>query len=238
MIAIKVENIVKKYKGVVALNGVSLTVKDGELYGLLGPNGAGKTTLVNLLCTAMPFDSGNAEIYGYSVKTDIEKIKTIVDVSPQETSVAPNLTVRENLEFFAEIYKKPKSGVDEIMEKFALTEVSEKRAKTLSGGYMRRLSIAAALVSEPKVLFLDEPTLGLDVIARRELWKTVSALKGKITVVLTTHYLEEVEALCDRVGILKKGKLIAEGTVEELKTTANAATFEDAFVKISEGGDL
>lgn len=235
MIAIKVENVVKKYKNAVALNGVGLTVESGELYGLLGLNGAGKTTLVNLLCGNLPFDGGDAEIYGYSVKTDLEKIKTLVDVSPQESSVALNLSVKENLEFFAEIYEKPKENAYEIMRKFGLDEVCDKRAKTLSGGYMRRLSIAAALVSEPKILFLDEPTLGLDVIARRELWKIVASLKGKITVVLTTHYLEEAEALCDRVGILKRGKLIAEGTTEELKAMADAATFEDAFVKISEG---
>lgn len=238
MIAVKVDNVTKTFKNTVALGGVSLNVNEGELYGLLGLNGAGKTTLANILCGTLTLDGGNAEVCGYSVVSEIDKVKTVVDISPQETSIAQNLTVRENLEFFARLYEKPKSKAEEILNEFALCDVAEKRAKTLSGGYARRLSIAVALVSEPKVLFLDEPTLGLDVIARRELWKIVSGLKGRITIVLTTHYLEEVEALCDRVGVLKKGKLIAEGTVENLKKLAGADNFEDAFVKISEGANV
>lgn len=153
----------------------------------------------------------------------------------QETAVAPNLTVKENLEFFAELYGKPKNGATVAMEEFGLTGVADKRAKNLSGGYARRLSVAAAVITEPELLILDEPTLGLDVIARRELWKLIKARKGKTTIILTTHYLEEVEALCDRICLLKEGEKIFEGTVEEMKTLAGQDNFEDAFVKISQG---
>ena len=235
MIAVKIENVKKSYKDTKALKGVSAEIKSGELYGLLGLNGAGKTTLISVIAGLIKADEGDITVDGKSVKTDSDEVKRIIAVSPQETAVAPNLTVKENLEFFAELYGKPKDRAIIAMQEFGLTEVANKRAKTLSGGYARRLSIAAAVITEPKLLILDEPTLGLDVIARRELWKLINARKGKTTIILTTHYLEEVEALCDRICALKEGEKIFEGTVDELKTLTGEENFEDAFVKISQG---
>ena len=197
MQGIEIKNISKRYKnGVVALKDLSLTINAGELFGLLGVNGAGKTTLIKILSGLSKKDSGKAYINGYDLDCDIDKIKQIIDVSPQETSVAPNLTVLENLEFFANVYSvQDAMYLEEIISTFSLEEVLNQKAKTLSGGYKRRLSIAIALISKPQVLFLDEPTLGLDVLARRELWKIILKLKGKITIVLTSHYLEEIENL-------------------------------------------
>lgn len=235
MIAVKIENVKKSYKDTKALKGVSAEIKPGELYGLLGLNGAGKTTLISIIAGLTKADDGDITVGGKSVKTESDEVKKIIAVSPQETAVAPNLTVKENLEFFAELYGKPKDRAIIAMEEFGLTEVANKRAKTLSGGYARRLSIAAAVITEPKLLILDEPTLGLDVIARRELWKLINARKGKTTIILTTHYLEEVEALCDRICALKEGEKIFEGTVDEMKTLTGEENFEDAFVKISQG---
>ena len=235
MIAVKIENVKKSYKDTKALKGVSAEIRPGELYGLLGLNGAGKTTLISIIAGLTKADEGDITVDGKSVKTDSDEVKRIIAVSPQETAVAPNLTVKENLEFFAELYGKPKDRAIIAMQEFGLTEVANKRAKTLSGGYARRLSVAAAVITEPELLILDEPTLGLDVIARRELWKLIRARKGKTTIILTTHYLEEVEALCDRICALKEGEKIFEGTVEEMKTLAGQDNFEDAFVKISQG---
>ncbi len=235
MIAVKIENVKKSYKDTKALKGVSAEIKPGELYGLLGLNGAGKTTLISVIAGLIKADEGDITVDGKSVKTDSDEVKRIIAVSPQETAVAPNLTVKENLEFFAELYGKPKDRAIIAMQEFGLTEVANKRAKTLSGGYARRLSVAAAVITEPKLLILDEPTLGLDVIARRELWKLINARKGKTTIILTTHYLEEVEALCDRICALKEGEKIFEGTVDEMKTLTGEENFEDAFVKISQG---
>lgn len=235
MIAVKIENVKKSYKDTKALKGVSAEIKSGELYGLLGLNGAGKTTLISAIAGLIKADEGDITVDGKSVKTDSDEVKRIIAVSPQETAVAPNLTVKENLEFFAELYGKPKDRAIIAMQEFGLTEVANKRAKTLSGGYARRLSIAAAVITEPKLLILDEPTLGLDVIARRELWKLINARKGKTTIILTTHYLEEVETLCDRICALKEGEKIFEGTVDEMKTLTGEENFEDAFVKISQG---
>lgn len=235
MIAVKIENVKKSYKDTKALKGVSAEIKPGELYGLLGLNGAGKTTLISVIAGLIKADEGDITVDGKSVKTDSDEVKRIIAVSPQETAVAPNLTVKENLEFFAELYGKPKDRAIIAMQEFGLTEVANKRAKTLSGGYARRLSVAAAVITEPKLLILDEPTLGLDVIARRELWKLINARKGKTTIILTTHYLEEVEALCDRICALKEGEKIFEGTVDEMKTLTGEENFEDAFVRISQG---
>lgn len=235
MIAVKIENVKKSYKDTKALKGVSAEIKSGELYGLLGLNGAGKTTLISVIAGLIKADEGDITVDGKSVKTDSDEVKRIIAVSPQETAVAPNLTVKENLEFFAELYGKPKDRAIIAMQGFGLTEVANKRAKTLSGGYARRLSVAAAVITEPKLLILDEPTLGLDVIARRELWKLINARKGKTTIILTTHYLEEVETLCDRICALKEGEKIFEGTVDEMKTLTGEENFEDAFVKISQG---
>ena len=232
---ISVNNVCKNYKSKVALDNVSLAIKSGELFGLLGVNGAGKTTLIKILCGLTKKTSGSVSIDGFDLDVEGDKIKEIIDISPQETSVANNLTVKENLEFFASIYDKNTSeNINEIVDIFSLGEVLNQKAKTLSGGYKRRLSIAIALISKPKILFLDEPTLGLDVFARRELWKIISKLKSKVSIILTSHYLEEIEALCDRVAILSKGKLLQEGRVEQLKQSAEAQTFEEAFIKIVE----
>lgn len=236
MLAVKCENLTKKFKDVVALNGCSLEVDEGELFGLLGVNGAGKTTLIKILCGLTDPTGGEAYVLGKSVKTEMADIKTSIAVSPQETSVAGKLTVKENLDFFAAVYYKDKAerqrAVGEVIETFSLGEALSRRAGRLSGGWQRRLSIAVALISRPKILFLDEPTLGLDVLARRELWKVIEKIKGGTTVVLTSHYLEEIEALCDKVAILCSGKQVAEGTVAEIMRVAGQDAFEDAFVKI------
>lgn len=234
--SIIVTDLCKRYRDVRALDGVSLTVHRGELFGLLGVNGAGKTTLIKILSGLVSKTAGEASVEGLSVPRDMEQIKEIIAVSPQETSIAPNLTVMENLRFFAAVYGKTNEDLlRQIIHTFHLEEVLSRRAKTLSGGWGRRLSIALALVSEPQVLFLDEPTLGLDVLARRELWEIIRALKGKITIVLTSHYLEEMEALCDRVAILASGHLLACGTVEDIRKQTGKASFEDAFVSVVEG---
>ncbi len=235
MIIIDIEKVSKKYKNLMALDNVSLKIKEGELFGLLGVNGAGKTTLIKILCGLTKKTTGSVKIYDFDLDKEIYKIKEIIDISPQETSVAQNLTVKENLEFFAAVYNNKDSKIiDEVINTFNLTSVLNQKTKTLSGGFKRRLSIAIALISNPKILFLDEPTLGLDVLARRELWKIILKLKHKITIILTSHYLEEIEALCDRVAILSKGKLLQTGTIEELKNITKTKTFEDAFVNIVE----
>lgn len=234
--SIVVSKLCKDYGTVHALNGVSLSVHDGELFGLLGVNGAGKTTLIKILSGLVSKTAGEATVKGLEIPRDMEKIKEIINVSPQETAVAPNLTVLENLRFFAQIYgRNDEVHLQKIISTFRLEEVLSRRAKTLSGGWSRRLSIALALVPEPQVLFLDEPTLGLDVLARRELWRIIGELKGKITIVLTSHYLEEIEALCDRVAILSSGELLDTGTVEEIKARTGKSSFEDAFVATVEG---
>lgn len=232
---INIKNISKSYKEVKALDNVSLSIEKGELYGLLGVNGAGKTTLIKIMCGLARKDSGEVTIGGFGLE-QISKIKEIVNISPQETAVAMNLTVKENLEFFQNLYdQKDTQYLNEIIDSFKLNEVLNKRAKTLSGGWQRRLSIALGLISKPQVLFLDEPTLGLDVLVRRELWHIIKKIKGNITIVLTSHYLEEIEALCDRVAIMSKGKILATGTTEEIKQIANETSFEEAFVKIVGG---
>lgn len=240
MLAIKTENLTKKYKDKIAVNSINLSINDGEMYALLGVNGAGKSTTIKMLSCLIKPTSGDALLNGNSIVSDSEKVKRIINVSPQETAIAPNLTVRENLELMARIYgfgnKDAVSKAQKMIEDFELSDIAKSKAKTLSGGWQRRLSIAMALISDPEILFLDEPTLGLDVLARRELWNKIGSLKGKITIILTTHYLEEAESLSDRIGIMVKGNLIAEGTAEELKQSVNANTFEDAFVKIAEEG--
>lgn len=240
MSAIVTKNLTKKYKDKIAVNSINLSINDGEMYALLGVNGAGKSTTIKMLSCLIKPTSGDALLNGNSIVSDSEKVKRIINVSPQETAVAPNLTVRENLELMARIYgfgnEDAVSKAQKMIEDFELSDIAKSKAKTLSGGWQRRLSIAMALISDPEILFLDEPTLGLDVLARRELWNKIGSLKGKITIILTTHYLEEAESLSDRIGIMVKGNLIAEGTAEELKQSVNANTFEDAFVKIVEEG--
>ena len=240
MEAIKTENLVKKYKEKTAVKGLDLTVHEGELYGLLGVNGAGKSTTIKMLsCLTRP-TSGDAKVMGHSVTSEAEKVKAIMNVSPQETAVAAKLSVRENLEFIARIYgcdkKEAREKADQMIEDFSLQEIEKSRAATLSGGWQRRLSIAMALITQPQVLFLDEPTLGLDVLARRELWHFIEGLKGRMTIILTTHYLEEAESLCDRIGVMAHGVLCAEGTAEELKAKAGTDNFEEAFITIAGEG--
>ena len=238
MDVIKIKNVSKKYKAKKALNNVSLTIKKGETFGLLGVNGAGKTTLIKILCGLTKKTGGEITINGLNIDTEIDKIKEIIDISPQETAVANNLTVKENLDFFANVYGNcDESLMRNIIKTFNLNDVLNQRAKTLSGGYKRRLSIAIALISEPKILFLDEPTLGLDVFARRELWGIIKKLQEHITIILTTHYLEEVENLCDRIAILSNGKIIEVGTIDELKKKTKTQKFEDAFIKLVEANN-
>ncbi len=235
---IQITNLTKKYKEKIAVNNINLTIKEGELFALLGTNGAGKTTTIKMLSTLILPTEGEIKIAGYDIAKDSVKIKEIVNVSPQETAIAPNLTVKENLDFMAGVYKikNKNEKIDELVKTFKLQEVLKQKATTLSGGWQRKLSIAISLINDPKVLFLDEPTLGLDVLARRELWAVIESLKGKITIILTTHYMEEAESLYDRVGIMDKGNLIAVGTVKELMQKAGTNNFEEAFVKIATGG--
>ena len=236
MAEIEIKKLNKFYGKLHALKDIDLEIKENELFGLLGVNGAGKTTLIKILTCLSVQTSGEAFIHGFSVKDNPDKIKEIVDVSPQETAVAPNLTVRENLDFFASLYNtSDEEYVSSVVTAFSLEEVENQKAKTLSGGWKRRLSIAIGLISKPKILFLDEPTLGRDFIARRELWKIINNMNGKITIILTTHDLEEAEALCDRVAVTAKGRVMAVGTPAELKAIAKTDNFEDAFIKIAEG---
>lgn len=238
MNAIQTKALCKKYKDKTAVKNLDLTIREGELYALLGVNGAGKSTTIKMLSTLTSPTSGEAYVLGNSVTKNAAKVKEVINVSPQETAVAAKLSVRENLEFIAKIYgankKDARAKADEMIEKFGMEDITRQKAGTLSGGWQRRLSIAMALITEPKVLFLDEPTLGLDVLARRELWHVIEKLKGKITIILTTHYLEEAEALSDRIGIMAKGELKAEGTAAELKAKAQTDDFEEAFIRIAE----
>lgn len=232
--AIELDKLRKEYSGRAVVKDISLTVEEDTLFALLGVNGAGKTTTIKMLTGLANPTSGDAMILGHSILTEREQIKTLVNLSPQETSIAPNLTVRENLEFIAGIYGMDSAKrTDAMIEMFDLYEVENSRAKTLSGGWQRKVSIAMALITEPKVLFLDEPTLGLDVLARRELWEVIRKLKKSITIVLTSHYMEEVEALADCVAVMVKGDVRAVGTVEELKNATGTVSLEEAFVTIA-----
>lgn len=239
MEAIKTEDLTKKYRDVVAVDNLSLSVHRGELFSLLGVNGAGKTTTIKMLsCLTQP-TSGDAFLNGKSICRDAAAVKSIIAVSPQETAVAPGLTVRENLELICGVHgfskEKRNAKISELTELLELNEVIKKKAGKLSGGWQRRLSIAMALISEPEILFLDEPTLGLDVLVRSELWDLIRSLKGKVTIVLTTHYMEEAEALSDRIAIMKNGRLLICDSAEKIKETAGTADFEQAFVRLVKG---
>ena len=236
MEAIKTINLTKKYKDVIAVDDLNLIVKKGELFSLLGINGAGKSTTIKMLSCLVKPTSGDAFINNKSILTDEKDIKNIIGVLPQESAIANNLTVKENLELMCGIYsfskEKTSKKVNELLGLLKLENISNKRVFKLSGGYQRRLSIAMSLIIEPTILFLDEPTLGLDVIARSELWEIIKSLKGKITIILTTHYMEEAEALSDRVGIMKNGKLLIVDSPFELMKKTNTNKFEDAFISI------
>ena len=238
-IIIKTTELTKKFGSKTAVDKLDMEIFEGEIFGLLGVNGAGKTTTLRMLTGLSAVTDGDAVIMGYSVKTELQEIKKITNISTQETAVAGNLTVKENLEFIGKIYgldkENVKKNIESLAKSLALGEVMDQKAKTLSGGWQRRLSIAMALVTDPKIIYLDEPTLGLDVLARRELWKIICSLKGKVTIILTTHYLDEVEALCDRIAIMAKGKMMALGTADELKKKAGKDKLEDAFVEIVGG---
>ena len=244
MALLEVKNLGISFGGLRAVDGFNITIEKGQLYGLIGPNGAGKTTTIRMLtCLSKP-TGGEAYVCGHNVSTESALVKKAVGVSPQVTAVAENLTVRENLELMAKIYgftqEKRNERVAEMQRMFKLDEVMEQRTKTLSGGWKRRGSIAMAHISEPEVLFLDEPTLGLDVLARRELWSAIQSLKGSMTVILTTHYMEEAEQLSDRIAIMVSGKLRAVGTLSELEALTGEKGLETAFIKIaesSEGGE-
>lgn len=236
MSAIKTEHLQKKYKNLTAVSDLNLTIERGELFSLLGVNGAGKTTTIKILsCLTQP-TKGDAFLDEKSILKDSAAIKSIIAVSPQETAVAPGLTVWENLKLMCGVHgiskDKQKEKINEVIELLALTDITKKKAGKLSGGWQRRLSIGMALISEPKILFMDEPTLGLDVLARSELWDIIRSLKGKITIILTTHYMEEAEALSDHVGIMKDGKLLICDTVAKIKEIAGTDSFEQAFIHI------
>ena len=240
MQAIKTTALVKRYKNLTAVDGLDLEIQHGELFSLLGVNGAGKTTAIKMLsCLTMP-TAGEAEVGGYSVTKEPDQVKRLIGVSPQETAVAPNLSVKENLELICGIHgfsgEKTLARIERLSRQFDLDSVLQRKAGKLSGGWQRRVSIAMALISEPQILYLDEPTLGLDVIARHDLWDVIRSLKGNITIILTTHYMEEAEELSDRIGIMKSGKLLAVGTPEELTAKAGTKDFETAFVSIVREG--
>lgn len=237
--AIKIKNLRKEFGTKAAVQNLNLSVEEGEIFAFLGVNGAGKTTTIRMLTGLTAPTSGEAWVLGHSIVSELEEVKKVGNLSPQETSVAPNLTVQENLEFIAGIYgfskEERKRKTEEILDLFELGEVRNSKAKTLSGGWQRKVSIAMALITEPRVLYLDEPTLGLDVLARRELWKIIRSMKGKITLILTTHYMEEAEALSDHIAVMVKGKLAACGTLEELRAQTGKDKLEDIFIQIVEG---
>ena len=236
MTAIKTQGLTKRYKALAAVDSLQLKIKQGELFALLGVNGAGKTTAIKMLSCLTAPTAGDALVGGYSIVKEPEQVKRLIGVSPQETAVAPNLSAKENLELMGGIYgfsqAKTQEKINKLTRQFSLDSVLPRKAGKLSGGWQRRISIAMALMGEPQILFLDEPTLGLDVIARRELWDVIRALKGKVTVILTTHYMEEAESLSDRIGIMKSGHLLAVGTAGELMERAGTSDFEAAFVSI------
>ena len=240
MQAIQTQSLTKRYGQLTAVKNLDLAIEQGELFSLLGVNGAGKTTTIKMLtCLTQPTE-GDALVGGFSVTKQPQKVKELIAVSPQETAIAPNLSVEENLELICGIHGFSKEKTTErirvLAEQFALSDVLRRKAGKLSGGWQRRVSIAMALISQPQILFLDEPTLGLDVLARHELWDAIRALKGHITIILTTHYMEEAQALSDRIGIMKNGSLLAVGTSAQLQEKAGATDFETAFVAIVKEG--
>ena len=237
---IQVENISRSFGTFKAVDSISFSIETGEIVGLLGPNGAGKTTTIKMLSSLIVPTEGDIIIDKFDMKKNKQKIKEIINISPQVTSLAPNLTVRENLEFIAGVYQinNKEQKIKELVDMFDLSKIMDQKAKTLSGGWQRKLSIAMSLINDPKILFLDEPTLGLDVISRKELWKIIESKKGKMTIILTTHYMEEAEHLSDKIGIIVDGILLDEDTPKALKEKTKTNTLEDAFVKIATGGKI
>lgn len=236
---ISIKNLCKNFQTLKAVDNLSLEIFEGETFALLGLNGAGKSTTINILCGLLQKTSGQIQVEKLDLDKDIAEIKKIINLSPQETAIANNLTVKENLEFIANLYKVPnlKQKTEQMLETFDLLQKKNTLAKKLSGGQKRKLSIAMALITNPKILILDEPTLGLDIKSRKALWKIISSLKGKTTIVLTTHYLEEAQSLSDRIGIMANGKLVALGTKEEIISKSKKQNFEDAFLFFAGGED-
>lgn len=238
MNAIVMDNLTKCFANRMAVNHLSLTIGQGEIFTLLGQNGAGKTTTIRMLCGLLRPSEGDAILMGHSVSREPEAVKQVINLSPQETAVAPKLSVKENLELIARLYgasrMQARQKAEHLLHAFHLQDRAQEKAKTLSGGMQRRLSIAMALISDPAVLFLDEPTLGLDVRARRDLWKQIEQLKGHMTVILTTHYLEEAEALADRIAIMDRGVLQTVGTAEQIKRETGTDSLEEAFLRLTE----
>lgn len=237
MMTIEIKALSKHYKNQVVVDQLTLSIEKGELFALLGQNAAGKTTTIKMLCGLLTPTSGDAILEGESIVFSQTAVKKIINISPQETAVAPNLTVQENLLLMGQIYGDSKQIAQQHavaqMDLFGLTSVKEKRAKVLSGGYLRRLSVAMAMMSKPQILFLDEPTLGMDVRARRDLWRILLQIKGDVTIVVTTHYLEEIEILADRVGIMNQGKLCALGTVKQLIDETGKPTLTEVFLELT-----
>lgn len=233
---IEIKNVTKKYSKLTAVDNVSFDIRDNECFALLGFNGAGKTTLINILSTGTLPTSGTAVINGYDLIRQQDKIRKIINISPQESAVAKNLTVRENLELIASLYdiENEEEKISAVISTFGLQEKENVRCKKLSGGQMRRVSIALAIITEPQILFLDEPTLGLDVKSRKILWDIIKELKNSLTILLTTHYLEEVEFLADKIGIISRGKIKAVGTRGEILELTGADTLENALLSLSE----
>lgn len=238
--AIVVTGLSRQYPDKTAVDNISFSVDKGSIFSLLGVNGAGKTTTIKMLCGLTRPTGGEAYVLSHNIHTELDEVKKLVNISPQDTSVASRLTVRENLEFIAGIYgagrEKQREKADEMIQYFHLQEVADRRAKVLSGGWQRKLSIAMALITEPQIIFLDEPTLGLDVLARRELWEVIRRMKEKITIILTTHYMEEAESLSDKVAVMVDGQIKAMGSVKELKEQTGADNLEEAFVRIAQEG--
>lgn len=236
MDAIKVSNLTKQFKNVLAVNNISFNVKEGEIFGVLGLNGAGKTTTIKMMSGLTRPTSGNIKVFDYDIYKDINKIKSIIGISPQESAIANNLTVKENIELMASLYFKDKiqikDNIELVINNLGLENYINRRAKTLSGGYKRRLSIVMALVTNPRILFLDEPTLGLDVINRHELWNVINNLKGKVTIILTSHYMEEISVLVDDIAIMKNGKILMIDKLENILKFTNTNSLEEAFIKI------
>ena len=236
--AIVIENVTKKFEDVTAVDGLSLTVDKGELFGLLGPNGAGKTTTINMLCGLLEPTSGSVRVGGYDVRNEPNRVKKLIGVSPQETAVYPHLTGKENIELFANLHTMPKEklkrNVDDLLQKLSLRDHAHRRVEKYSGGMMRRTNLAMSLVHDPEIAFLDEPTVGMDPQSRRAVWDFIRELKKhNKTVLLTTHYMEEAEELCDRVGIIDYGKLISLGTPQQLKKQSNARNLEEVFLQLT-----
>ena len=236
--AIIIKDLVKKFDDVTAVNGINLEIKKGELFGLLGPNGAGKTTVINMLVGLLNPTEGTATVGGYDVKRDLNKIKEMIGLCPQEASVYKFLKGRENVELFGNLFKMDKHVLKERADKFfetsGLKEASNRKTKGYSGGMVRQLNLIIALINDPKIVFLDEPTVGMDPRARRKTWTFIGDLKQQDkTIILTTHYIEEAEALCDRVGIIDYGELIALGSPKELMKKHDATNLEEVFMKIT-----